>query len=176
MTTPSILVCCPLKQLPGSVQGRVQGNSGYTVVFPEYVPRSQWFKAQGASEPEESSLYFVAPNGFCCSFRKVSSCSICSILWQGAPQLDHAGCKSCFLLFLSWLDFFLEVREQCSLFTIFSVIHDCVSPQQTCTALHQVGICPYSLYHSEYNPGQVRYIQVTDIFHLGAGRGEETVT
>jgi len=64
----------------------------------------------------------------------------------------------------------------CSLFTIFSVIHGCLSPEQTCTDLHQVGICPCGLYRSEYNPGQIRYSQVTDTVHLGAGRGEEAVT
>lgn len=59
MASPPVLVCGALKQLAGSAQERVQENSEYAVVFPEYFHSFQWLKAQGVSESEESSLYSI---------------------------------------------------------------------------------------------------------------------
>lgn len=61
-----------------------------------------------------------------CSFRKVSSCSICSVLWQGALQLDRAGCESCFLLVLS-----LQIAG-----SVWS--HSCIGNQGTMFLIHHL--------------------------------------
>lgn len=86
--------------------------------------------------------------------------------------MDHTACGSSSLLVwadmeqvLPDLTLVVETREQRSLFTMFSVTHGCVSPQQTCMIRIRWESVPVAS-HSEHNPGQVRSIQGTELSPL----------
>lgn len=115
------------------------------------------------SEPRESYLYLMTLSVFC-SLSEVCSCSICNVWGEELCSwtIQCVEAASCWFgvdreQVLPDLTLVLEIREQCSLFTMLSVVHGCVSPQQTCTIHIRWESVPVAS-HSEHNPGQVRSI------------------
>lgn len=106
-----------------------------------------------------------------CPVARTSTAGPCRV-WKLLPVgFELADSRFCLILLLYWTS---ENSVPFSLSSLwFMIVYHPSKPALIYIRWESV---PMVFYCSEYSPGQVRYIHITDIFHLRAGRGEEAVT
>lgn len=121
------------------------------------------------SIPVLSGGHPVAP--LQCPVARTSTAGPCRV-WKPLPVgFELADSRFCLILLLRWKS---ENSVPFSLSSLwFMIVYHLSKPALIYIRWESV---PMVFCRSEHSPGQIRYIHITDIFHLRAGRGKEAAT